>query len=257
LLFHTVKHPILKPDLKELDIIPLGDIHIGDPMFQDKLFNDKVYEIKHRPNALVILKGDCINNGIKSSVSNCYEETMKPKEQRKYLVELLKPIKNKIIGAIEGNHERRTTKEVDCSPTEVYAAELGCQYFGNEVLLKISFGKSGAEGDTIHYTYYGTHGWGGGRKEGGKINNLISLGEIVIADVYCMAHTHIKADIPGVIFIPNINTNRINKQPKRFVMSGSWLDRGGYAAMYGFKPVEIGSPTITLNGKRKEISVTI
>ena len=34
------------------------------------------------------------------------------------------------------------------------------------------------------------HGYGGGRKDGGKINRLEDMTNVIIADLYLMSHTH-------------------------------------------------------------------
>ena len=257
MLFHTVNHPMLTDKLTELKIVPISDTHIGDPNFDEKKLMEKIREIKESENTLALLNGDIVNNGIKSSISNCYEEVLRPSEQVKYAVKLFNPIKDKVIGAVEGNHERRTTKEVDQSPCERYCERLGIQYFSTEVFLKLRFGKSGAEGSPIYYGGFMTHGTGGGRTVGGKVNMLSRMADVVIADFYIMSHTHQLAPHPEVIYIPDLRENKIREQELWLVMSGSYLKRGGYAGEKIYSPVKLGSPTITLGGKRKEISVTI
>ena len=72
-------------------------------------------------------------------------------------------------------------------------AQLGMpeKYSPTTALLFIRFGKNGNR--TPHrpwlYTAYVTHGSGGGRKEGGKVNRLADLASIVDADIYIHAHT--------------------------------------------------------------------
>jgi hypothetical protein len=256
MLFHKVQHKLLTDKLSQLKIRAFADTHAGDPNFYEKLLMEEIREVKES-NSLAILAGDLINNGIKCSIGNCYEDIMKPREQVKYITELFKPIKDKIIGVIEGNHERRTTKEVDQSPAERYAEMLGVQFFGDEVLLKIPFGKCAAEGNTIVNTVYATHGYGGGRKPGAKVNNLSNMGDIVIADLYISAHTHLINTHSEVIYIPDTREEKVREHLMTFVTTGSYLKRGGYAIQKGYAPVKLGSPTITLGGKRKEISVTI
>jgi hypothetical protein len=91
---HTVD---LSPEFKHIYIIPISDLHLGDPHVNfDKFYGYRKW-IQDNPNAFVLLNGDIMNTAIKSSVSNCYEETMRPKEQLKLAVKLFEPIKDRIL----------------------------------------------------------------------------------------------------------------------------------------------------------------
>ena len=57
-----------------------------------------------------------MNNATKTSVSNVYAETMRPREQKRKLVEMLTPLRDKILVATPGNHERRSIRDVDEDP---------------------------------------------------------------------------------------------------------------------------------------------
>lgn len=256
MIFHSVQHPILTPELNSLTVIPISDTHIGDPNHDEKALAETLYKAR-QTNALLILLGDIINNGIKSSVSNTYEETMKPSEQVKYVASLLEPYKDLIVGAVEGNHERRTSREVDQSPAERYSEKLGIPFLGDEALLKLKFGKTAAEGGSVVYSLFATHGCGGGRTAGGRINGLSRLSDVVVADVLCQGHTHALSCHNEQIYLPDLRTEKVNVQDMTFVSCGNYLRRGGYAAQKTFAPLKLGSPLIQLNGKKKEVSVTL
>ena len=67
------------PRGEDVHIKPLGDLHIGSRQFDEKRWNawkDSIGDKK------IVIVGDMINNGIKSSVSSTYEETMMPSAQR-------------------------------------------------------------------------------------------------------------------------------------------------------------------------------
>jgi len=253
--WYTANLPWLNTSLSEFNLIPISDTHIGDANHSDKDLAETLYKAE-QTNAAILLVGDIINNAIKSSISNCYEETMKPGEQIKYVTHLLEPHKHRIIGAVEGNHERRTTKEVDQSPCERYCERLGIPYFGNEVLLKYRFGKND-KGDPMVYSQYATHGSSGSRTVGGRVNSLSKLSDIITADVICQAHTHQLSVHSEVIFIPDLRTETVKQHIMYFVSTGGYLLRGGYAAVKGYAPLKVGSPFITLSGKIKDVKVTI
>jgi len=67
--------------------------------FKKKLLNE--------PNSYITVAGDMMNNGLKNSVTNVYQETMRPRDQKKWLVEQLRDVKDKILCVVPGNHENR------------------------------------------------------------------------------------------------------------------------------------------------------
>lgn len=73
----------LSTDLEFIELYPISDLHIGDPTFKEKEFGQFLSYIEKTENAYVICIGDLINNAIKSSISNVYEETMPPSKQKK------------------------------------------------------------------------------------------------------------------------------------------------------------------------------
>ena len=56
---------------------------------------------------------------------------------------------------------------------------------------------------------------------------------------------------------PDIRTNKLNELKRTFASSGSFLRRGGYAITHGYPHSKLGSPKIILDGKRKDVHVSI
>ena len=251
-------HSITLPgDVKNIEILPLSDLHVGDPSFDRECFMKYVKYIADAPNRYVLLNGDLLNNATKSSVSDIYEEVLNPRDQIKETCVLLTPIKDRILGIISGNHERRTDKEVGISPIEILADKLGVLYCGIEVLLKIRLGRN-RMGRSTFYTLYATHGWGGGRTKGAKANNLERLKNIVMCDVYCLAHVHEMISFPSMIYVPERQCDVVTERTMWFVNSGSYLKRGsGYAAAKGYPPTVLGCPIIELSGTERKVSVSM
>ena len=109
----------------------------------------------------------------------------------------------------------------------------------------------------VNYTVYVTHGVGGGRSAGDKVNSLLRLSEIVVADIYIQGHQHDPVVKPKVVNEWNNKNNGIVERHQMFVVTGSCLSRGGYAVAKAYPPVSTKSPVLTLNGRKKEIKVTI
>ncbi len=81
------------PDRKDLLIYPVSDVHLGAAEHMEREWESFCKQILYQKNVYVILGGDLINNATKNSVSNVFDETMRPREQKKRMVELLTPIK--------------------------------------------------------------------------------------------------------------------------------------------------------------------
>ena len=88
----------------------VADVHIGAKECDMDGFKAFLRKMQDEPDSYLVIVGDVLNNGIKDSMTNVYEETMPPHTQVDVATELLKPIADKILGCVGGNHERRTTK---------------------------------------------------------------------------------------------------------------------------------------------------
>lgn len=207
----------------------------------------------------MVLGGDLINNAVKSSVSNIYDERMRPREQKKLITEMLKPLGSRILCMVSGNHERRSSKEVDDDPSYDIACKLDIEdrFRENVAFLKIQMGKqewSGISNPT--YMLVVTHGAGGGALTGGSVNRSERFGYVMDGcDALIVGHTH-KPFVtqPAKICIDSRN-NRVSIKPFKVICSTSWLDWGGYAAQKMLTPSSFAPQVITLKGKRKEIRV--
>ena len=107
------------------------------------------------------------------------------------------------------------------------------------------------------YTITGIHGYGGGRKNGGKINNLVEMSDKVIADIYVMGHTHTPIMTRNTIFMPDYQHKTLVKKDKYYLMTNSFLEYGGYGEQYGFIPSTTEHQEAILNGTKKEIKLIL
>ena len=255
LTFTTVENRILSKNLTKLRVVPMGDSHIGDNGFQEKPFLEKLYSFKYEPT-IGLLTGDLLNNGIKSSVSSCYEEVIKPgDDQIDYLVNLLWPYREYFAAAIDGNHEHRTKKESNLSLAKVYAERLGIPYYGVHALLKFQFGKN-AKGDPVNYISYMHHGAGGGKARGGKVGRMVAQENIVCrSDLYIRSHSHLIDGFPTSIMDYDEREMKTFKRKMYHVSTGTWLDTSDYAERMELPSLPIGTPDIYLSGVEKSITI--
>ena len=128
---------------RDLYLIPIGDCHIGDKAFNKESENKLkgyINWIKNTPNSRVILMGDILNCATRVSKTSPFEQNMDLKEQIEYAYKLFSPIKEKIVGAIDGNHELRLADYTGYSPTITLCEKLGTQYFGDSAILLFGLG---------------------------------------------------------------------------------------------------------------------
>lgn len=252
----------LSRKLKYVELHVLSDLHLGDRNCSYKDIMNRVKEIESNPNAYVILNGDLINNATTQSISDTYSESASPMEQLKQATALFKPIKDKILAITSGNHENRTYRTDGIDLTEIMARELGVgeRYAPESVTLFLRLGdKVGKthKGQQICYTLFITHGSGGGRREGGKVNRLVDLASIVDVDIYIHSHTHLPAVLKQAFYRADAKNSSIAKVDKMFVNTNAWLNYGGYGEGHGFKPASIQSPVIYLDGSRKNFTAKL
>lgn len=245
------------PDMETIEIHPMADLHIGDSMSDAKLITERIEHIKNTPGAYCILDGDLMDTAICTSIGDTYGANLQPMEQLKLCVKIFAPIKDKILAVLPGNHENRVYKSDGLDITELMCAQLEIpqRYSPTTALLFIRFGKqtNGHHGRPFLYTIYATHGSGGGRKEGGKVNRLADLASIVDADIYIHAHTHLPLIFKESFYRVSSGNSSVALVDKLFVNTSAMLNYGGYGDKAGFKPASKSSPVIYLSGQRRDM----
>lgn len=249
----------LPENLERMDIHLLGDWHIGDPLCDLGSVAEKLDEIREKPNAYCILGGDLCDMALRDSIGDVHGAKLSPMGQVERVVSLLEPVKGKVLCMVRGNHENRVYKSTGIDPLAFAASELGLseRYSDTSALLFVQFGHDTKHGGRMQYTMYVTHGAGSGRKEGGKLQRLADLQNIIDCDIYCHNHTHLPAVFPTCSY----RIDYTHRQPvlveHLFVNGGASLNYGGYADAGGFKPAGKRHPVIHLTSGRKHFTATL
>ena len=245
----------------DIYLYPIGDTHIGDKGFtkesQDKL-KGYIEFIRKTPNAFAILQGDILNCATRVSKSSPFEQNMDLKEQIEKAVELLRPIKNKIIGGIQGNHEARLSDFCGYSPMISICERLGIDYMGDSgiYIFRMSC-HSKKDIPRCSFTLYSHHTTGGnGRTIGSKINRVEVMREIVAnCQIYCGSHNHLLGAVPAVTQMINETTGELETVRQMLVDCGGYLEWSGtYAERMMLPPLKTGSPRIHIIAERKTIN---
>ena len=240
------------PYAEQIELHVMADRHFGDPHSDYRATVDSIEHIKNTPNAYCVLGGDLMDAAIAASVGDTYGASLQPMEQLKECVKLFEPIKDKILAVLPGNHEHRIYKQDGIDLTSLMCSQLNIadKYSNTTALLFIRFGeqKGKHHGRKVLYTAYVTHGSGGGRKEGGKVNRLADLASIVDADIYIHAHTHLPLIFRESFFRVSGANSSVAQVEKLFVNTSAALTYGGYGDKQGFKPASTKAPVIYLCG---------
>jgi len=260
----------LPTKLKQLQVLPLSDIHYGNPFCSIKHLDRTLNKVKDSPNVFAILNGDLCESALRTSKGDIYKQVGSPQEQRDWIIERLLPIKDKILGCTQGNHESRIYNETGIDISKDIAEALGVPYRAEGILLKVSFGSNTAEHQGQPYVYwiYATHGYGGARTKSAKAVKVERLATWIDAQVYIMSHDHVVNAAPDVYLKPdNRGTldkdtgfvmGRISAYRKVLVKSNAYIKWGGYSEAGGFPPTDLETPIITLSGQGKpKVNVTV
>jgi predicted phosphodiesterase len=252
---------VVKVDLpREFSMVKIqigADWHIGDAFCKMDEVMEQINDVRENPATYIILNGDLMNNATKTSVSDCYAEQVTPMKQLETAVELLRPIKDKILLMTSGNHEDRTWKEDGIDLSGLIARELGIykRYSKTSAILFLGVGKgiSRNHNAQITYSFYINHGSGGGRKEGAKAIRLADMASIIDADCYIHSHTHLPMIMRQGFYRSCVPKKTITYVDKLFINTASKLGYGGYSEKYEFKPSSTSMPVVYLNGEKREL----
>ena len=252
----------LSEELKEIEILAVADYHWADPNSDHDRISKDIKYIEEHDNVFCVLNGDLMDCAIASSVGDTYGATLTPMDELRVCVEMFKPIAHKILCVVPGNHEMRHYRTNGVDMTMLMCQQLGIEdrYSPTTALVFIRFGEmhdGNSHRRKAAYTMYVSHGNGGGRKEGGKIQRLVDLSTIVDADIYLCGHTHLPAVLKDGFARPCMANSSITYGTRLYVNTSAKLNYGGYGDAGGFKPPCLDTPIIKLNGTRKEVNATI
>ena len=262
--FEMITHAF--PGGHDIKLYPVFDVHWSAPECMEQAFLDFVDRVLKEEHSYVILGGDLLDNGIRNSVTSVYKQRYMPGEAKRRMIEILKPLaeQGKIICGTKGNHEHRSSKEVDDDIMLDIFSCLGIEhlYRENICFVKIQLGKEqrNCAGDKRPcYVLAVTHGSGGGFLTGSAVNRSERFGYVFsgMMDALVVGHTHKPYTTqPGKIHIDPYN-NKVTIKPFKVVSATSWLSWGGYAANKMLLPTTCCLNSLTLCGDHKEIIVTM
>jgi len=229
---------VLNTNKENAFIFTLSDLHIG--LGNQKYIKAIIDFISSLDNAYVILGGDLLDNPIKSSPASPLEDYLTPQQQIDKAVELLTPIKHKIVAIIEGNHEKRTEKETYISITQMLSTLLGIP---NTYKRELAIGYITLNENC--YVYVDLH-------KHRKTKNYYAFYN---ADILVLEHTHEYNYTEKPIIFHNKYTKKPSVRTVYEINNGSALAFPHYAKYAGYSIQSIGTYVVELSGKQRNIKV--
>jgi len=250
-------------------IVPIGDIHLGHVGCDIKRLKDLVDWIANKENTFWIGLGDYID------AINYLDARFDPRTidmtradmdkiiqvQTERILDILEPIKDKCLGLHRGNHEERLRRSFIFDVVYEMAKDMHLkpqQVLCDAAITRLKFKRMRA---TCTFDIFSTHGNVGGRKGGNKINRLEDLMGYVIADVYLIAHSHIKAaEIKTQLYYDKCGNL---KQKKRILaVTGAFLkgyehNQTSYIEKWMYPPTDIGVVKIMFQPDKGDIHISL
>lgn len=234
-------------------LLPIGDTHLGGCEVDEDLLLRNIDWVNREPHCRVVLMGDLIDVATRVSKTSPFQQNVRGvREQIDLAVNYFTPIKDKIICAIDGNHELRLEDYCGWSPTISICERLGIQYGRYSCVVLLRVGKEKKSNDNLIYSIYAHHTTGGGNTIGGKMNRCAMLREIVTnCDVYLSGHNHMIGAVPSETREIKVKEKKVIKKRQLFVDCGSYLNWDeSYSESKMLKPNKPGSPRIRFSGGR-------
>lgn len=234
-------------------LVPFADFHIGCHQIAWDKISGYINWLKNTENAFTFLNGDMLNCAGKDTTPELWEDLITPDDAYKQLLTILLPIKKKILMITRGGHEGHMFRKAGVDFMSRLACDLGdIPYKSAGGALGIWLGRNG---HTALFRTYGTHGWGGARTTGAKVNKAQDLQKIINADCYVLSHDHTQAVSRGSLLeFPSsrLRNKRVylKETTRLFVNTGGFIKYGGYIQEKGYTPQPMRTPRIRFELKK-------
>jgi predicted phosphodiesterase len=233
----------------------IGDLHSDSKFFNEERLKRYVAKIAADPIGVAIFVGDGFEGHTPkhkhfdaSSIRRDYLNNMESyiKHSLEHNQRLLSPLTKAGVPLVvcEGNHDLMVDS---VGYAAMLADRCGATFLGGEGLIRVRTmsrhrGKNGkgTKGGSWFTVIHATHGWGGGRKKGGAVNNLLDTAQWCDADIYVAGHVHSAyAGIQERIGVVRSGELRLRRRPVAFLRAPSFVRRAlpgvvGYAGRKGY-----------------------
>lgn len=216
---------------REITIIPLSDLHIGASNCNLNEIKKVVNQIKEKDDCYTILCGDIIDNAVLVGKNLGMFDAMSPMKSIQQAIEILEPIKDKILCVLSGNHEARSEKVADVNPLLLICSELGIKdlYRSSLGIVKIQLGNRESSGKDKRQTYTFLIHHGKGTSETAIKKDLEFINQWEGCDCIITGHTHAGRVAKKNKKVINPHNNNVIDKQIVVVVCNSFLNDADYA----------------------------
>jgi hypothetical protein len=178
------------------------------------------------------------------------------------MVRFLAPLRDKILCAVGGNHERRSLRDADDDPMYDIMCKLDLEdiYRENTAFLKLGIGKRINEDNKSRcaYMFAVTHGSGGGMYTGASVNRNERFGTMIDGiDALIVGHAHKGAVTKPSKIVVDARNEIVRIKPFVTIGCTAWQNWGGYAAQKMLQPSATDRQMLVLSGSQNDKRITV
>ena len=214
-------------------LAPWYDVHHGHALHAAPLFKRHVKWLLEEKYVLSWNGGDFFENVVEGS-PGIWSQKEIPDEQFKHSVEILTPMRDKLLFAIPGNHEARTFRRAGVDIARLLADKVGVEYFGDYCFCTIKW-------RGLKFRICAHHGTGAAASPGGQRNAAMKDLPWTNCDIWWTGHLHKAFADPVYRTDYDQRTDRMISRTGFVIISPSYLRYfGGYAAAKRLGPGSLG-----------------
>lgn len=216
-----------------IKLAPWYDVHHGHALHASTMFKRHVKWFMEEKYVVGWNGGDFFENVVEGSPGQ-WSQTEIPDQQFKHSVEILQPMRDKLLFAIPGNHEARTFRNAGFDIARELAERVGIEYFPDYCFCTIKW-------KGMKFRLCAHHGTGAAASPGGQRNAARKDMPWVGADLYWTGHLH--QPIADVVYRADYDqsTDRMVSRSSIVIISPSYLRYfGGYGAAKRLGPGSLG-----------------
>jgi predicted phosphodiesterase len=206
-----------------IDILPIGDLHLGS---LESEYTEFLKVIDKYSRAKLIFLGDLIDNALAESIGDVYSQTDNPHKTLQELLQMFTKYKERILGVIGGNHERRTWRKAGTDPVGLICEQLGIPYADDLMVVDVSLKNDKALRGSRMRTNYAIaihHGASGGRFPEKSIRQHRYFQSMVGGvDVYITGHTHVPQASLTAIYEYDARNKKISIRQMQHITIPAW-----------------------------------
>lgn len=250
----------------------IGDVHLGSRLCDEKRLARDLSAIRADSSARVFLLGDICEYIAANdwrfepdTIAEWVDRTNVGNSQLERAIETFEPIAGKIVGAIQGNHERTIEREFNNNVHAKFCSDLDILNLGYSALVRVTYrrggkARNGNAGDYRPLDIWLHHGYGSGRTIDANRFAEAMLG--YDADLFVAGHTHQRHASKSVQYRFNPLADDLIPRTRLACRAGTYLrtamrDATSYSERAGMRPLETGALCVTFEPHRRELIANV